>query len=308
MKLASLDLNLLVALDVLLEEQSVTRAAERLFIGQPAMSATLTRLRSVFDDPLLVRDGRGMRITPVAKSLRGPLASILSSIQHLVDSTSAFEPAESHRVFTITASDYVGLVLLRPLLEYLSTAAPHIQIRVLPVQPGLLDDVARGVSDLAIYPQNLLPDNHPFSTAELFDDEFVCVVDAGHPTVTEELTAEQFSSLPYLASHQGIMRSVVEAYLDDHGYARNTVMTTQSFVVAPFMLPGTPMFTLIQRRLTTILSGTNNFRVLSPPHPLPAVEEVMLWAPRNTNDPGLTWLRSVLRHLADQLEPIHRSQ
>jgi DNA-binding transcriptional LysR family regulator len=298
-----MDLNLLVALDVLLEEQSVTRAAERLFIGQPAMSATLTRLRSAFDDPLLVRDGRGLRTTPVAESLRAPLAGILSNIQNLVDSVGAFDPAESHRAFTITASDYVGLVLLRPLLEYLSTAAPHVQIRVLPVRLGLLDDVARGDTDLAIYPQNLLPDNHPFSTEMLFEDEFVCVVDASHPTVTEELTADQFSSLPYLASHQGVMRSVVEGYLDERGYERNTVMTTQSFVVAPFLLPGTQMFTLIQRRLTTILAKTSSFLVLASPHSLPAIEEVMLWAPRNTNDAGLVWLRSVLSRLANQLDP-----
>ncbi len=307
MKLASMDLNLLVALDVLLEEQSVTRAAERLFIGQPAMSATLTRLRSVFDDPLLVRDGRGMRTSPVAESLRAPLASILSSIHHLVDSAGAFNPVESHRVFTVTASDYVGLVLLRPLLEYLSTAAPHLQIHVFPVQPNLIDDVARGVFDLAIYPRNLLPNNHPFHTEALFEDEFVCVVDADHPTVAEELTAEQFSILPYLASHQGIMRSVVESYLDECGLMRNTVMTTQSFVVAPFLLAGTPMFTLTQRRVTTILAGTHGFRVLDSPHRLPAVEEVMLWAPRNTSDAGLAWLRSVLKMLADRLEPLYQS-
>lgn len=302
MKLASLDLNLLVALDVLLEEQSVTRAAERLFVGQPAMSGTLGKLRSVFNDPLLVRDGRGLRTTPLADSLREPLAGILSSIQHLVDSTGAFDPVSSDRAFTVTASDYVGLVLLRPLLEHVTREAPGVQIRVRPVQPGLLDDLMRGVTDLVIYPTELLPRNHPFEVADLFEDEFVCVVDANHPSVTGEMTAEQFATLPYLATNQGILRSIAEDHLDEAGLVRNTVMTAQSFVVAPFLLPGTRMFTLVQHRFADILMGDGRFRIVATPYALPPLRESMVWAPRKTADPGLVWLRSLLSELAGSLD------
>ncbi|MDO5684017.1 MAG: LysR family transcriptional regulator, partial [Propionibacteriaceae bacterium] len=218
MKLTSLDLNLLVALDALLDEESVTRAAERLFVGQPAMSATLAKLRSIFNDPLLVREGRGLRRTPTAEGLRAPLTRILVDIQHLIDSSHDFDPATSDRVFTIVASDYVGVVLLRPVLEYLATAAPQVEIVVRPVQPGLLDDLARGVADLVIYPAGLLPRNHPFNTRVLFEDHFVCVADSQHPDLDGELSVEQFATLPFLGANQGIMRSIAEEHLDANGH------------------------------------------------------------------------------------------
>ena len=126
MNLRSIDLNLLVSLDALLNESSVSRAADRMRVGQPAMSATLARLRALFDNPLLVRVGRELRLTPFAEALREPLAEVLAGIEAVVNAGVAFDPATSSRTFTVMASDYVALVLLRPLMERLtrSCASP----------------------------------------------------------------------------------------------------------------------------------------------------------------------------------------
>lgn len=301
MKLSSVDLNLLVALDALLQEQSVTRAAERLFVGQPAMTATLNRLRALFEDPLMVRSGRGMQLTPLAESLRAPLAGVLNDVQRLFDAPQRFDPATSERVFTVTASDYAALVMLRPLLSLVARLAPGVQIRVFPVQAGLLEDLGKGLTDLVIYPRHFLPKNLAFSQELLFRDEFVCVADAAHPDLDQVMTREQFTGTPFLEANLGVMRSAGTEYLEQEGLRMNTVMTAQSFVVAPLLLSGTRMFTIVQRRLIEAMPGNKVFKLIEAPFPLPVVEEVMLWLPRNSGDPGLAWLRGVLSELAGEL-------
>ncbi|WP_405164485.1 LysR family transcriptional regulator [Nocardia sp. NBC_01499] len=301
MKLASFDLNLLVALDALLAEESVSRAAERLRIGQPAMSATLTRLRSVLGDPVLVRVGRAMERTVFAESLREPLAEILHDVELLLNSGTAFDPATSRRSFTIAASDYVTLMLLRPLIERLSTIAPEVSLRVIPGDAGMLENVRRGLIDLAIYPAELLPMNLPFRTEKLFTEDFVCVTAAANPDVGEELTVEQLSTLPYLAAAQGALASLADQRLDEAQIPRNTTMTAQSFVLAPFLLPGTRMYTIIQRRLAALLMDDARFRTLQPPIPIAAVHELLIWSPRRTADAGHDWLRAQLHNNAELL-------
>ena len=301
MKLGNFDLNLLVALDALLAEESVSRAAERLRIGQPAMSSTLARLRSALGDPLLVRVGRGMERTVFAESLREPLATILHEVELLFDSGSAFDPASSRRSFTIAASDYVALILLRPLIERLTTIAPEVSVRVTPVDSGILENVRRGLVDLAIYPAELVPVNLPFRTEPLFTDDFVCVTDVANPDVGGEMTVEQLGSLPYLEARQGVLASLADRRLDEAQIPRNTTMVAQSFVLAPFLLPGTRMYTIIQRRLAALLMDEARFRILQPPIPIAAIHELLIWSPRRGADAGHDWLRAQLHHSAKLL-------
>ncbi len=301
MKLASFDMNLLVALDALLSEQSVSRAAERLRVGQPAMSATLGRLRQAFGDPLLVRSGRGLQRTAHADSLRAPLAEILRDVELLLNAEQAFDPFTARRTFTVLASDYVSLVLLRHLIERLGTIAPHVSVRVTPVDASLMENVRRGVVDLAIYPAEVMPTNRPFRSLPLFSDDFVCVTDAGNDEVGDEITLEQLARLPYLALHQGTLPSLVDERLDEAQIPRNTTMVAQSFVVAPFLLPGTRMFTIIQRRLATMLMPEAHFKLLTCPVPLPTIHELMIWAPRRETDAGHAWLRGELQRTAELL-------
>ena len=135
MSLAGVDLNLLVALDALLAERSVTRAAERVGLSQPGMSNTLARLRKLFGDPLLVREGLTLVPTPRAESLRQPVAEALSLIQHALDDRPGFDPATDPATFTVSCSDYSLLMLIGPLVRRLAAAAPGLTIQVLPRAP-----------------------------------------------------------------------------------------------------------------------------------------------------------------------------
>jgi len=303
MRLESFDLNLLVALDALLTERNVSRAAERLLVGQPAMSATLRRLRMVFDDPLLVRDGRRLKATPLAESLREPVAEILAQVESVLNARTTFDPLVDRRTFTIIASDYVALVLLRPLMERLQVRAPNVQIHMRPVE-GMdgLDQLSRNNVDLVIAPKELLarPLNAP--SEPLFRDRFVCVVDGRRRDLADGVTAAEFSRMPYLVSNHGRQPSIVESRLDDLGVERNVEMVANSFVMAPFLLPGTNLVTVIQEKLALLLMGDGSkFTIFSPPVELDDIVELMVWNPKHTDDAGHEWLRGQLRELAEHI-------
>ncbi|CAN5148198.1 LysR family transcriptional regulator [soil metagenome] len=299
MQLGSVDLNLIVALDALLAERNVSRAADRLMVGQPAMSSTLARLRTLFNDPLLVREGRVLKATPFAESLVEPVRAVLAQLESIINVGTAFDPLVDARTFSIIASDYVALVLLRPLLERLPQIAPNVQIHVHPVEPDHMDLLRRSQVDMVVMPREVLPATLGMPLENLFTDDFVCVADAANPDVTGRLEPEVFSRLPYLASNQGTMASIVERRLDAAGVGRNVEMVAQSFVMAPFLLPGTRLITIIQRKLAALLMADDTkYRIFPPPVELDEISEVMVWAPKQTSDPGHEWLRGQLRELA----------
>lgn len=239
--LANMDLNLLVALDALLAERNVTRAAERLLVGQSAMSSTLARLRRLFDDPLLVREGRGLAATPLAESLIDPVRQALGIIEGVLTVRSSFDPAIDHRTFTISASDYVTLVLLRPLIEKLAKEAPHVRVTIIPVSAGdYTEDLRREQADLLVVPRELLPAQTGYAQAPLFSDEYVVAVDADNPDVGSEIGIEQFSTLPYLAYQSAGRASLADLQLDQLQIRRNVEVTAQSFLIAPLLLRDAP--------------------------------------------------------------------
>lgn len=259
------------------------------------MSATLSRLRSALGDPLLVRSGRGLKRTLFADSLREPLAHVLHDIELLIESGGAFDPATARRTFTIVASDYVSLVLLRPLIERLETLAPHVTVRVEPISTELLDHLRRGLVDLVIYPAELLPLNAPFQAELLFEDDFVCASDVGNNAIKDQMSMEQLSQLPYLASGSGVLASLADMRLDEAGIVRNTVMVTQAFLVAPFLIGGTQMFTITPRRLAKLLAPAAGIRILEPPMPIATLHEHMVWTPHRGADAAHSWLRDQLK-------------
>lgn len=302
MQLGNFDMNLLVALDALLAESSVTKAAERLRVGQPAMSATLGRLRRTFNDPLLVRTGRSLTLTPFAETLREPLTRVLLEIDGIVNVGSSFDPATDKRSFTVMASDYVALVLLRPLIERLQETAPGVQLRIRPVDGSdVLKRLGAGQVDLVIAPLEFLPAAAGARSERLFEDAFVCVVDSANPD-PDPTTREEFARAPYLVSNQGSTSSIVEARLDALGVARNVEMVANSFVMAPFLLPGTRLMTVIQAKLAALLMGDDStFRTFAPPVELERLVELMAWSPRQDADRGHQWLRAQIRALATQI-------
>src|SRR5437763_3964449 len=198
MSLAGVDLNLLVALDALLAERSVTRAAERVGLSQPGMSTTLARLRKLFGDPLLVREGLTLVPTPRAESLRQPVAEALGLIQHALDDRPGFDPATDPVTFTVSCSDYSLLMLIGPLVRRLAAAAPGLTIQVLPRAPDPVRLPRAGDADLVIEPVEIMPEV-TLPSVRLFADRWICCVWEGTAEVGDVMTMETYLRLGPLA-------------------------------------------------------------------------------------------------------------
>lgn len=301
-QLHRLDLNLLLAFDVLIAECNVTRAAERMSIGQPAMSASLMRLRKFFGDPLLVREGRSLVPTSRALGLIEPIREALDTIESTVRISREFDPRTDHRTFTLMASNYVLLLLLSRLLAELEVEAPNIRFTVRPIAADFAEQISRSQLDLLILPEELVPETIQVRSARLFTDRLVCAVDRNHPEVRELLTEEQFCTLPYVAYDGNPVQTVHERRFRQLGIDRPIDIRTQSFVVQPLMLPGTRLMALLHERLGRYFAKHVSIRLVDPPFSLRPMSEAMYWSPRTDTDPAHRWLRERLRSAASALD------
>jgi DNA-binding transcriptional LysR family regulator len=284
------DLNLLVALDALLREQSVTRAADRLSVGQPAMSASLARLRRIFDDPLLVRCGRSLKPTPLAQSLVAPLRLLLDDVEDLLSHRPDFDPPTAERSFVVMATDYVTLVLLRNVVSSLGAEAPGVQVRIQPLTKTYLDDLNHHEIDLLVLPREVDADVARLPHATLFSERFVCVTWAGNE-IGGRMTEDVFCRLPHLACAPYPLPSLAELALGALGIERNVEMTTQSFAMAPLLVRGTRLVAVVHERVARELADAAEARIWELPFTVDPVTEVMYWHPRSEEDEGHRWLR-----------------
>jgi len=298
MNLKNADLNLLVALDVLLAERNVTKAAERLSLGQPATSATLRRLRHMFHDPLLVRRGRAMELTPLAQALVTPVREILQGIDSLLSVRPEFNPECDERSFSVLASDYVALILLRPLLARFDAIAPNIRVSVLPITLPFHSMLSRGEADLVLFPIEVDPGMRVFPHRTLFTDRYVCTVWKHHPEVGDEITLGMLSQLPYLSYTHVQFPSSADMQLDEAGIKRRHEVSTGAFVVSPLMQRGTRLVALHLERLARALQQAAEIRILEPPLPLKPITEMMFWHQRSDQDPAHRWLREEVTAMA----------
>jgi len=292
------DLNLLVALDALITERNVTRAAARLRVGQPAMSASLARLRRVFGDPLLVRSGRAFSLTPLAQSLAQPLEAVLADIENVLTLQPRFDPAADTRTFTVVGSDYVTFILLRHLVPALYNEAPGITIRILPLAAGFPQALARGEADALIIPAEFDRSLRRLPHRRLFDDSFVGVVWAGNSEVGDTLTPEEFSRIPQLANDPGQLGGLPETRLQQLGVHRNIEIMMRTFVMGPLLVRGTRLLTIVHRRVALELAIAAEARILEIPFDLGTITQTMFWHPRTDNDPAHRWLRDRISALA----------
>ncbi|MEU1947676.1 FAD-dependent monooxygenase [Streptomyces sp. NPDC020125] len=295
-----IDLNLLVPLNALLSERSVTKAAERVSVSQPAMSTALAKLRRHFNDPLLVREGRAMVLTPLAESLVDSVKELLGGMYEVLDRTDQFDPVTSARTFNLVADDYVTVVMLRPLLSELSEVAPGVRISVTGVHPGMFDRLRRGQSDLLIWPSNVLTDElTSFSRSDLPPDELVAVVDGDHPDVGPILSLAELGALPHVRIGSQSM-PLSGLTFGDCGVTDRTVAVSDTFAGAASMVSGTRMVAVIPRRLFERLGNPMSLRAV-PLEQTGELTEAMYWHPRNTADPGHRWLRERIQEMASHL-------
>jgi DNA-binding transcriptional LysR family regulator len=293
MNLRQFDLNLLVALDALLIERNVTRAGERLHLSQPAMSGILARLRHVFNDELLVRVGRHLEPTAFAAELARPVHACVQQIEDLLSTQRAFSPQTEARTFVIAASDYVVLLLLGPLVKRLTALAPNIGVRFVSLESSVADRLAMGEVDFCVVPTELDP---AFPSIPLFEDSWVCAVWAGHPTVGDRLSVEEFLALPHLTFNISDPEhtSLADEHLARVGYERKIVASTDSFATAPFLLRETSLVTMIQRRLGARLERSADIKLLEPPFEIPPMCERLAWNPRFSASLAHAWMREQL--------------
>jgi DNA-binding transcriptional LysR family regulator len=297
-----MNLNLLVPLATMLHTRNVTRAGEQLRLSQSGMSAILARLRTAFGDPLLVKSGREMTLTPYAESLVAPLQVILGDIDHLLSHRPRFDPQVDRRTFTVIASDYSTLFLLRPLLEQLESDAPEVSLDVHPLQDDYAERVKADEVDLLVISEQLCGEYLPdFPRRTMFRDRFVTGAWTKNEALTEQTTLEDFRLLRFAQYVTGQRLNLADKALDDLGVVRQVEVRTASQLLVPFLLTGTPLVALIPERLARLTKDVASLRVVNPPVPLPGISDACTWHPRRSEDPGHQWLVKRLSELASTL-------
>ncbi|WP_213571442.1 LysR family transcriptional regulator [Rhodococcus sp. USK13] len=302
--LRRIDLNLLVAFEALMSERSVTRAAERLGIGQSAMSSTLGRLRKLLGDPVLVRDGRRLVATPFAESLIEPVRRLLNDAEHLLARRETFNPATDSRTLTVLIVDYhLTLTFLQPVLARLEQEAPGVRLHIEMPGEDFIGRLSRHEVDLLIIPQEAFPDYRQFPHRALFRDRYVVAADAHHPDIGGRISYDQFCTLPYLATWSGRTLSLIERQLDVMGVPRNLEITTDSGV-APFLLRDTRMITVVQERFALAIAKQANLQLSEVPvKNINFSTETMIWSQRTDSDPAHQWLRQLLADMSSEFAP-----
>ena len=303
MNLGGLDLNLLVALDALLSERSVTRAAQRVGLSQPGMSNALARLRRLFNDPLLVRQGAMLVPTARAEALIGPVQEALELIRAALDAPLRFDPATDRRSFRLSCTDYSVLMLIGPLVRALAADAPGVLVEVLPRLADAGRALLNGDVDLAIEPPEIMGDTD-LESLRLWDDRWECCVWEGNARVGERMTMERYTALGHLIYSMGSAGQPValpDLHMARLGVPRRIEVSVESFLLAPFLLQGTDLVTLIPTRAEAFLRRIGDIRVLESPVELPPLIETLWWHSRATADPAHAWLRTRIGEVATTL-------
>ncbi len=300
--IAGLDVPLLLALDALLRERQVTRAAQRLGLTQSAMSHALRRLREVFADPLFVRTPRGVLPTPRAAQLAEPLARVLSELERLTAHPTGFDPATLTRRMALLTSEYVDVVVLPQLLSQLLHKAPRLDLEVRGVWFELEGALEEGRVDVAL---GVFPQLSPrVMQQRLFDDRLVCLLRNGHPAARGRLSLERFAALPHVQiAPRGVPGGPVDEALSKRGLQRRVAVRIGSFLSALQLVARSDLVLTAPERLVRALRGGLPLRVLEPPLELPPFTIYQVWHERRQEDPAHAWLRGVLAEIARALQP-----
>ncbi|WP_428409759.1 LysR family transcriptional regulator [Hyphococcus sp.] len=296
MRFKGLDLNLLLALDVLLDEQSVSRAAERMNISQPAMSAALTRIREYFSDPILQLHGKKMIPTAHAIRIRPRLKEVLRDLDVLISESSQFDPSKSDRRFRIGTSDYLLAVLFPGVTQEIEQTAPAIRIETVQPSDSMSSTLDQGFLDLIISPEYMLSSDHP--TEPLFEEDYVVVGWAKNPAFRRrKLTQDDFFKAGHVAVELGRVRrtSFAEFHLQDMPRARRIDMNVSSFLVAPEMVVNSMRLTVMQRRLALLFAERLDIAISEMPFPFPKMQEMIQYHSTREKDPGLRWLIDLVK-------------
>lgn len=293
MRFNKLDLNLLVALDALLTECSITRAAERLHMSASAMSSALARLREYFDDDLLVQVGRKMEITPRAEVLRDAVRDVLMRIDAGIAAQPLFDAGQADREFRISVSDYSQATLMPHVLALAWQRAPMLRFNFVPQVDNPQRALERGEIDLLVIPQGMGSEHHPTET--LFNEAFTCVVWSG-----SELARQPLGFDAYTAAGHVVMQPVSPTgysfeswFVQRYGVTRRVDVQTYGFMAAVQLVVGTGRIATVHRRLALRMERALPITLLEPPFPMPEMQQAMQWHKYRSLDPAIVWLRGL---------------
>ena len=305
MRLNRFDLNLLMALDALLNEKNVTRAGERVFLSQPAMSAALGKLREYFNDPLLVRVGRDLELTSKGLALVEPVRKMLVHAQVILGTQPGFDASSAKRQFSIMLPDFVVPWLMPKVLQRLLPFAPGIRIQLESWSASGPVRLVNGEIDMFVTidtPTILGLANYPdtLCSAMLRPLRWVCVASHDHPIVREELTREQLLTLPHIYVRvQGDIQSTDDAILKQLHLKLDVRVTTDTVLEIPFMIPGTSLIALLPESLARQLAPCLDIKIFEVPGGIiPSRRIDLYWHRRNEPDLGHTWMRSLILEMA----------
>lgn len=287
-------MNLIIALEAILRLRSVTGAAAELNLTQPALSQSLKRLRDHFGDPIVNLAGRRMQPTEFGEQLFVAATQLLNETRHFAQMRPGFDPAQTERRFTIIASDFVLKVLFAPLLPRLAREAPGVSLQMVPIDAPSDARFQRGEVDFAVIPDRFLYRDHPHEP--LFDDDFVCVVDAGNKAIGETLdAATYFAHRHVITEFGGTWRgSHFEHWIADNAITLNVACRVPSFAMLADCVAGTPFIATMHRSHWNSLPRDMGLRALKHPLPVPRISENLQWHASRGFDSSVTWFRELV--------------
>jgi len=302
MRFKGLDLNLLVALDALLAERNVTAAARKVFISQSAMSGALARLRSHFQDELLVPLGRKLVLTASAEDLAASLRQLMLQIESTVGAGIHFDPASSRRSFVLHASDYTTEVVLTRLTRRLAKQAPGVVLDIVPPIDDPATTLETGEVDLVITPEAYVSRAHPAEL--LFEEQHVVVGWRGNKQLAAPFTAKLFFELGHVVVRftRNRQAAFAESEIARRNRSRRIELVAPSFTSVPKLLVGTARIAVMHRRLAQIYSRTLPLVLLPLPFALPPLREMIQHHQVRSADAGVKWLKAQIKAAARELE------
>lgn len=289
----ALDLDLLVALDTLLAERNVTRAAARLRLSQPALSARLARLRALFGDPLFVPAARGMTPTAKALELEEPLRTALQQVHRVVSAARGFDPRSDAQILRIAASDYTQTAVLIEFTLALRRRAPRARVALHALDTAALEtQLEHGVVDLALLNADTVPES--LHARPLYDETYVAILRKGHPAARRPLTPQRFARLEHVivSPRGGGFTTAVDAALAPLGLARDTVVSASSFLFVVELVLRSDLVALVPSRL--VAPHRHQLHIQPPPVAIAGFRIVMAWHTRAHHDVRHKWLRDQL--------------
>ena len=310
MNISGIDLNLLIYFDVLLREKNVTRAASMLNITQPAMSNSLRRLRTLLDDPVLVRTSDGMVPTEKARKLAPVIRKVLLELEQALQEEKAFD-RNSYRVFRIMASDYAESTLLPLLLSKLSRIAPNMTIDIMTPSDVTFHDVEEGKIDMAINRFDELPQS--FYQKTLWHDSFTCMLNADNPIVNKFNLNHYLDSKHVWVSKTGFGVGVgmnphdvqklgwVDEALNRLGKKRDIKVFTRNYNVAMQLALQDELIATLPSQAALIHKNNSCYTLLEPPFFIPPIELKMIWSPLLHHDASHIWFRQLVLEAANEL-------